>query len=278
MKFKETYVILILTASLRTLIWSLETHQQMKYLGTNQVCNLPFLFPHDRIACSLGIDWYNYQPLQSFIASLASLCYWPCQSICCSQKIWSGNSCQVSTKSTELLSWLGRWAAMDRRSVASFLCPLCKMGGIDTLIMAGGMKIVQMRADPCSFFSDCDVWDLCDSCSRKSCGQCEDRFLVPAFAVSWEKEERESVGSTAVWTDVETETDWEDTWSVVHEGSWGWRWDRYQKYLVSLDDGLKMQGTRDITTRCWKSQEQLVDVLFRTSWHLLRERWRQACK
>ena len=85
MKLEETYVILIRTALLRTLIWSLETLLQMKHLGTNQVCNLQFHFPHDRISCSLGIDWYNYQPLQSFIASLASLFYWPCQSICCSQ-------------------------------------------------------------------------------------------------------------------------------------------------------------------------------------------------
>ena len=60
------------------------------------------------------------------------------------------------------------------------------------------------------------------------------------------KEEWGSVGSTAVWTDVETETDGEDTWSVLHEESWGWRWDRYQKYVLSLDDGLKMQDTRVI--------------------------------
>ena len=83
MKLEETYVIPIRTVHLLTLIWSLATHLHRKYLGTNQVCNLPFHFPHDRSACSLGIDWSNYQPLQSFIASLASLCYWHCRSICC---------------------------------------------------------------------------------------------------------------------------------------------------------------------------------------------------
>ena len=184
MKLEETYEILIRTAHLWTLIWSLVTHLQMKHLGANQVCNLPFHFPHDRIACSLEIAWYDYHPQQSFIRRLASLCYWLCQSICCSYIIWSGNSCQVSTKSTELLSWLVRWASMDRRSVSSFLCPLWKMGGIDTLIMAGDVKIVQMGPGPCSFFRLWpwrSLWSLWQMFS-KSCGQHEDGCLVPAFA------------------------------------------------------------------------------------------------
>ena len=94
------------------------------------------------------------------------------------------------------------------------------MGGIDTLNMTSGMKVVKMGAGPCSFFSDCDgvgLCDLCDNFSQKSCGQCEDGCLVPALH-RHEKEEMESVGSTAAWTGVETEADGEDTWSVVHEG------------------------------------------------------------
>ena len=37
--------------------------------------------------------------------------------------------------------------------VSSFLpLPPCNMGGIDTLIMARGVKVVKMGAGPCSFF------------------------------------------------------------------------------------------------------------------------------
>ena len=125
--------------------------------------------------------------------------------------------------------------------------------------MTSGMKVVQMGADPCSFFSVCDgdgLWDLCDSCSQKSGGQREDGCLVPALQRN-EKEERECVGSAAAWTGVETEADEEDTWSVVHEGSWGWRWDRYQKYVLSLASFARhhtaMLEAARTTRRCVRS-------------------------
>ena len=184
-----------------------------------------FIFHMTELLAVLELIDIIINPLQSFIASLTSLCYCSYQSICCSQKIWSGNSCQVSTKSTELLSWLRRWAAMDR------------------------------------------------SCFEKTYGQRENGYLVPALQRD-EKEEKESVDST----DVETETDG----GHVECGSWRklrmtvrslskiscftWRREKGANYARHLHHDL---GSRKNNSSMCPS---------RTSWDLLRGRWRQAWK
>ena len=79
------------------------------------------------------------------------------------------------------------------------------------------------------------------------------------------KEETESVGSTAAWTNVETDSD-ERT-----RGVWFMKEGEDECEIVikimffHLMTGKKRCTLRATSTsRCWKSQEQLVDVLFRT--------------
>ena len=87
------------------------------------------------------------------------------------------------------------------------------------MIIASDVKKCEDGCGPMPLFSDFDcegLCDLCDGCCQKSRCQCKDGGVVPALR-RHEKEESESVGSTAAWTRVETKTEGEDTWSVVHD-------------------------------------------------------------
>ena len=63
-------------------------------------------------------------------------------------------------------------------------------------------------------FPDCDG----DRCSQSLAGNARMVVWCPLCSVM-RKEERESVRSTAAWTGVETKSNGEYTWSVVHEGT-----------------------------------------------------------
>ena len=114
--------------------------------------------------------------------------------------------------------------------------------------MTGGVKIVQMGAVHAPFFRTVTVTvsEIFVTVVFKSLAD-NTRMVVWSSLYSFmRKRGREGVDSTEAWTDVETEAESEDTWSLLHEGSWGWQWHPYQKYVLSLDDGTKMQDTRDI--------------------------------
>ena len=93
------------------------------------------------------------------------------------------------------------------------------MGGIHTLVMASGMKVVKMGAGPCSFFRTVTSGIFVTVVVKSLADNARIVVWCPLLQRHERKRRGEGVGSTAAWTGVETETDGEDTWSAVHEGS-----------------------------------------------------------